>query len=85
MKAGQRDKHGRFPKKTVFHLVDERLAKMEERMQEQEGSDPASRKNRRPVLRSKNPREKTVTPLYVGTDKLMTASLTKAQSHMFRI
>jgi lon-related putative ATP-dependent protease len=37
MKAGQRDKHGEFPKKTVFHLVDKRLAEMEERMQEQEG------------------------------------------------
>jgi lon-related putative ATP-dependent protease len=34
MKAGQSDKHGRFPKKTVFHLVDERLAEMAERMQE---------------------------------------------------
>lgn len=37
MKAGQRDKHGEFPKKTVFHLVDKRLAEMAERMQEQAG------------------------------------------------
>jgi lon-related putative ATP-dependent protease len=37
MKAGQRDKHGEFPKKTVFHLVDKRLAEIEERMQEKEG------------------------------------------------
>ncbi len=36
MKAGARDKHGRFPKKTIFHLVDERLAEMAERMQERE-------------------------------------------------
>ncbi len=40
MKAGQRDKHGRFPKKTVFHLVDERLAEMAERMEEQKGRHP---------------------------------------------
>jgi lon-related putative ATP-dependent protease len=38
MKAGTRNKHGRFPKKTVFHLVDERLAEMAERMQEKESS-----------------------------------------------
>jgi predicted ATP-dependent protease len=37
MKAGHRDKHGEFPKKTVFHLVDKRLAEMEERMEAQEG------------------------------------------------
>ena len=37
MKAGQRDKHGKFPKKTVFHLVDERLAGMAERMETLEG------------------------------------------------
>ena len=40
MKAGERDKHGRFPKKTVFHLVDERLAEMAERMEEQKGRHP---------------------------------------------
>jgi len=37
MKAGQRDKHGAYPKKTVFHLVDRQLADMAERMQEREG------------------------------------------------
>jgi lon-related putative ATP-dependent protease len=36
MKAGQRDKHGRFPAKSVFNLVDRRLAEMAERMREQE-------------------------------------------------
>jgi len=36
MPAGQRDRHGRFPKKTVFHLVAKRLAEMAERMQAQE-------------------------------------------------
>jgi predicted ATP-dependent protease len=40
MKAGQRDKHGRFPKKTIFHLVDERLAEMAERMKERESGHP---------------------------------------------
>jgi predicted ATP-dependent protease len=43
MKAGQRDKHGAFPRKTVFQLVDKRLAEMAERMQEQEG-----RRSRKP-------------------------------------
>jgi len=37
MKAGQRGKHGEFPKKTLFHLVDKRLAEMAERIKEQEG------------------------------------------------
>jgi predicted ATP-dependent protease len=37
MKAGERDKHGEFPKKTIFHLADKRLAEMAERMKEQEG------------------------------------------------
>ena len=37
MKAGERSKHGTFPKKTIFHLVDKRLSDMAERMQEQEG------------------------------------------------
>jgi predicted ATP-dependent protease len=37
MKAGERSKHGSFPKKTIFHLVDKRLSEMAERMQEQEG------------------------------------------------
>jgi predicted ATP-dependent protease len=46
MPAGQRDKHGEFPKKTVFHLVDKRLASMAERMQamEQKGAGKAQRK-----------------------------------------
>jgi predicted ATP-dependent protease len=48
MKAGQRDKHGEFPKKTVFHLVDKRLAEMEERMEAQEGK------------RTRKPRKATV-------------------------
>ena len=47
MKAGERDKHGSFPKKTVFHLVDKRLAEMAERMQEQVGGH--TRKSRKPV------------------------------------
>ena len=47
MKAGERDKHGSFPKKTVFHLVDKRLAEMAARMQEQEGGH--TRKTRKPV------------------------------------
>ena len=47
MKAGERDKHGGFPKKTVFHLVDKRLAEMAERMQEQEGK--RTRKPRKTV------------------------------------
>jgi hypothetical protein len=37
MKAGQRDKHGEFPKKSVFQLVDRRLAEMAERMEDQKG------------------------------------------------
>jgi predicted ATP-dependent protease len=37
MKAGERSKHGTFPKKTVFQLVDNRLAEMAERMEEQKG------------------------------------------------
>jgi len=37
MKAGERDKHGGFPKKSVFHLVDKRLAEMAERMEDQKG------------------------------------------------
>ena len=37
MKAGERSRHGSFPKKTIFHLVDKRLSEMAERMQEQEG------------------------------------------------
>jgi lon-related putative ATP-dependent protease len=40
MKAGQRDKHGAFPKRTLFHLVDKRLTEMAERMQEQSGKPP---------------------------------------------
>jgi len=40
MPAGQRDKHGDFPKKTVFHLVDKRLADMAERMQALEHKNP---------------------------------------------
>jgi lon-related putative ATP-dependent protease len=36
MKAGVRGKHGAFPKKTIFHLVDKRLADMTARMQEQD-------------------------------------------------
>jgi predicted ATP-dependent protease len=45
MPAGQRDKHGKFPGKTLFHLVDERLADMAERMKDQEGKH--SRKARK--------------------------------------
>jgi len=48
MKAGQRDKHGEFPKKTVFHLVDKRLAEMAERIKEQEGR--YARKPRKTVV-----------------------------------
>jgi predicted ATP-dependent protease len=46
MPAGQRDKHGEFPKKTVFHLVDKRLAEMAERIQamEQRGTGKTQRK-----------------------------------------
>jgi predicted ATP-dependent protease len=40
MKAGQRDKHGQFPKKSLFHLVDKRLTEMAERMQAQESGHP---------------------------------------------
>jgi len=36
MKAGERSKHGEFPKKTVFHQVDKRLSEMAELMQAQE-------------------------------------------------
>lgn len=36
MKAGERGKHGTFPKNTIFHLVDKRLAEMVERLREQE-------------------------------------------------
>lgn len=36
MKAGERSKHGTFPKNTIFHLVDKRLTEMAERMREQE-------------------------------------------------
>jgi predicted ATP-dependent protease len=50
MKAGQRDKHGEFPKKTVFHLVDKRLAEIEERMQEKEGRH--TRKPRKATVES---------------------------------
>ncbi|MBL0224239.1 MAG: AAA family ATPase [Geobacteraceae bacterium] len=50
MKAGQRNKHGEFPKKTVFHLVDKRLAEMAERIKEQEGRH--SRKPRKTVVTS---------------------------------
>jgi predicted ATP-dependent protease len=37
MKAGERNKQGSFPKKTIYHLVDKRLSEMAERMKEQEG------------------------------------------------
>jgi len=36
IKAGERTKHGAFPKKTIFHLVDKRLSDMAERMREQD-------------------------------------------------
>jgi predicted ATP-dependent protease len=36
MRAGERGKHGAFPKNTLFHLVDKRLAVMTEQMQEQD-------------------------------------------------
>jgi lon-related putative ATP-dependent protease len=36
MKAGERDKHGAFPKKSVFHLVDKRLSDMAEQMRDQD-------------------------------------------------
>jgi len=45
MKAGELSKHGTFPKKTIFHLVDKRLSEMAQRMQEQEGKrTPKARK-----------------------------------------
>jgi predicted ATP-dependent protease len=46
IKAGERGKHGEFPKKTIFQLVDKRLSEMAERMQEQEGRQ--ARKPRKP-------------------------------------
>jgi predicted ATP-dependent protease len=46
IKAGERGKHGEFPKKTIFQLVDKRLSEMAERMQEQEGGQV--RKPRKP-------------------------------------
>jgi predicted ATP-dependent protease len=36
MRAGERSKHGSFPKNTVFHLVNKRLSQMAETMKEQE-------------------------------------------------
>jgi len=36
MRAGQRGKRGVFPKNTIFHLVDKRLADMAEQMREQD-------------------------------------------------
>ena len=36
IKAGERSKHGNFPKKTIFHLVDKRLSDMAERMRDQD-------------------------------------------------
>jgi lon-related putative ATP-dependent protease len=37
MPAGERDKHGLFPKKTIFHLVDRRLSEMAEHLRERAG------------------------------------------------
>jgi predicted ATP-dependent protease len=36
IKAGKRDNHGNFPKKTLFHLVDKRLSDMAELMRDQD-------------------------------------------------
>jgi lon-related putative ATP-dependent protease len=44
IKAGQRGKHGAFPKKTVFHLVEERLKIMAEQMQATEGRHKAKQR-----------------------------------------
>ena len=45
VKAGQLDKRGKFPKKSIFHLVDERLKTMSECMQaEEDGHRTKSRK-----------------------------------------
>jgi predicted ATP-dependent protease len=45
MRAGKRGKHGEFPKKTIFHLIDKRLSDMAERMRDQDKRHaPKSRK-----------------------------------------
>ena len=44
--AGQRDKHGAFPPKTIFHLVDKRLSEMAERMRDQEGGRPLKQRKK---------------------------------------
>jgi predicted ATP-dependent protease len=45
MKAGERGKHGVYPKKTIYNLVDKRLSDMAERMREQDKKNkPKSRK-----------------------------------------
>ncbi len=50
MPAGQRDKRGEFPRKSLFHLVDRRLTEMAEQVQDKEKKG------------SKKPRRKTATP-----------------------
>jgi len=60
MKAGQRSKHGQFTKKSLFHLVDKRLAEMDERMQAQ--ADRHSRKPRKAgtaILRKQSAKRST--------------------------
>ncbi len=45
VKAGQRSKDGRFPKGSVYQLVDERLRSMGERLQEQKRKSKSGKKS----------------------------------------